>query len=163
MEIRPASAEDMLYLERVLGPERTAFYRHRLKRQGVILTSWEGEEPTGAVYVTWEPADEDLVRLHLPGVPFVHRLHVVPGLRNRGRGKALVREAEELDEVRMAGRLAAGVDLDEDQVAGWWTRLGYREWEHGIAETVREEYAPDGTVGTVPDLCRIFVKDLDSS
>jgi GNAT superfamily N-acetyltransferase len=151
----------MLYLERVLGPERTAFYRQRLKRQGVVLTSWEGEDPIGAVYVTWEPADEDIVRKHLPGVPFVHRLHVVAARRNNGRGRALLREAEELDEVRMAGRLGAGIDLDNDRVIHWYERLGYREWAHGIVETWREEHVPDGTVQIVPDLCRIFVKDLD--
>ncbi|MEV0719032.1 GNAT family N-acetyltransferase [Asanoa sp. NPDC050611] len=161
MEIRPASAEDMLYLERVLGPERTAFYRHRLKRQGVVLTSWEGEDLTGTVYVTWEPADEDQVRLHLPGVPFVHRLYVVPGLRKKGRGQALLREAEELDEVRLAGRLGIGIDLDNDVVVSLYERLGYREWAHGIVETTREEHLPDGTVATYPDFCRIFVKDLD--
>ncbi|GIF77669.1 GNAT family N-acetyltransferase [Asanoa siamensis] len=161
MEIRPASAEDMLYLERVLGPERTAFYRHRLKRQGVVLTCWEAEDVTGAVYVTWEPADEELVRKHLPGVPFVHRLLVLPGLRNNGRGRALLREAEELDEVRLAGRLATGIDLDNDRVIGLYERLGYREWDHGIVATVREEHQFDGTVAIEPDFCRIFVKDLD--
>lgn len=151
----------MLYLERVLGPERTAFYWQRLKRQGVVLTSWEGEDPIGAVYVTWEPADEDIVRKHLPGVPFVHRLHVVAARRNNGRGRALLREAEELDEVRMAGRLGAGIDLDNDRVIHWYERLGYREWAHGIVETWREEHVPDGTVQIAPDVCRIFVKDLD--
>lgn len=161
MEIRPASAEDMLYLERVLGPERTAFYRHRLKRQGVVLTSWEGDDLTGTVYVTWEPADEDQVCRHLPGVPFVHRLYVVPGRRKSGRGKALLREAEEIDEVRMAGRIGIGIDLDNGGVVPFYERLGYREWPHGIVDTIREEHLSDGTVATYPDRCRIFVKDLD--
>lgn len=151
----------MLHLERALGAERTAFYRHRLERRGIVLTAWEGGMFIGAVYVTWEPADEEVVRRHLPGVPFIHRLYVLTGLRNHGRGRALLRAAEELDEVRMAGRLAAGVDLDNDRVLSLYARTGYHEWPHGIVETIREDHRPDGTVHTVPDFCRIFVKDLD--
>jgi GNAT superfamily N-acetyltransferase len=151
----------MLPLERVLGPERTAFYRTRLKRDGVVLLAWEGEEPVGAVFVTWEAADEEVVRKHLPGVPFVHRLHVPAGLRERGLGRSLLREAEDVDEVRLAGRLAAGVDLLNTRVVGLYRRLRYQEWSHGIVDTIWEQYEPDGTVLTVPDRCRIFVKDLD--
>src|ERR1700754_4588653 len=162
VEIRPASAEDMLPLERALGPERTAFYRTRLKRNGVVLLAWQGEEPVGVVFVTWEAADEEVVRKHLPGVPFVHRLHVPAGLRERGLGHSLLREAEDVDEVRLAGRLAAGVDLRNTRGLGLYRRLGYQEWGRGIVDTFREQYERDGTVLTAPDRCRIFVKDLDS-
>jgi len=151
----------MLHVERVLGAEQAAFYSLRLDRKGVVLTAWERGCLIGAVYVTWEPADEEVVRKYLPGVPFIHRLHVLEALRDKGRGRALLREAEDLDEVRAAGRLAAGIDPHNRRVVSFYERLGYREWGHGIVETVQESYLPDGSVATEPDLCRIFVKDLD--
>ncbi|MDG4821836.1 GNAT family N-acetyltransferase [Asanoa sp. WMMD1127] len=151
----------MRAIERVLGAERAAFYRLRLDRRGVVLTAWASDHLVGAVYVTWEPADEDVVRQHLPDVPFLHRLYVLPPLRNKGRGTALLGAAEALAEVRAAGRLAAGIDPRNVRVVGLYERLGYREWPHGLVETVQEHYAPDGEVATEPDVCRIFVKDLD--
>ncbi|SNT44501.1 Acetyltransferase (GNAT) family protein [Asanoa hainanensis] len=153
----------MLALSDVLGGERAAFYRRRMKHQGTVRTAWEGNDLVGVVYVTWEPALEASVRENLPGVPLVHKLHVVPQCRGRGWGAELVRDAENLEEVQLAGTLAAGVDLDNEAAVGFWERLGYREWEYGVVETVKELDKPDGTLEIVPDKCRIFSKVFDSA
>lgn len=163
VEIRPSSTEDLPHLKQAFGAARAAPYSDLLKRAGVLLVSWERGSPTGAVFVRLDEADEEVVQKNLSGVPFVHRLFVPRHLRNQGRGRALVRAAEGLDEVRKECRLGAGIDLDSDALARWWSRLGYREWDHGLVHTQQENYEDDGTnSGSTPDCCRIFVRDLSS-
>jgi GNAT superfamily N-acetyltransferase len=147
-------------IERVLGHNQAHFYRRRLDRGGVILTAWHENELTGAICVSFEPADEPLIRQHLAGVPLLYRLQVKDGKRSQGIGTGLITQAEQLVKGRNHSTLAFGVDTGNRRPMRLYRRLGYREWDHGEVDTVRELYTIDGQLDSVPDRCMIFVKRL---
>jgi GNAT superfamily N-acetyltransferase len=155
----------MVTLARVLGVEDVRFYRRRLHQPGVVLVARLGDSPAGALFISWGPADEAVVRDHLPGVPILHRLRVRADRRGQGIGSRLLELAEE--RLRAAGHdrvavgIATGVDPPaEERVIRFYARVGYREWEHGLVATVDEAHPSDHEVVTSPDACRIFVKAL---
>jgi|SRR5215467_13487756 len=157
--IRTASAEDMPTVARVLGPDLADFYRRRLDCGGVVLASWRADELVGAIYVSWDPADEPVICAQLPGVPLLYRLLVREDLRKHGIATGLVRASETL--LRSSGftQIAVGVDPDNYQAIRLYDRLGYAESPLGEIATFQERY-DDGELTTVPDRCLVYVKRL---
>src|SRR5215217_8109929 len=89
LNIRPTAAEDVPEIEYVLGRDQARFYSSRLGRPGTVLGAWLKGELTAALYVSWESADEPEVKLRLPDVPLLYRLHVREDLRRRRIGTTL--------------------------------------------------------------------------
>ena len=167
VDVRPATVEDMSALERVLGVEDVRFYRRQLHQPGVVLVAWLGGDLVGALHVSWAGADEPEVRAHLPGVPILHRLRVRADLRRRGYGGQLLEDAERRlrkdGHARVIAGITTGVNIDrkaEELVVRFYGRHGYREWPHGVIDTVDERHPSDDGIVTTPDQCRIFVKTL---
>jgi GNAT superfamily N-acetyltransferase len=159
LRIAPAVPGDIDRLGRTFGPAAYAYYRERSHRQGVLLLARVGDRAVGAVYVSTEPAQESAIIQHLGKVPMLHKLMVDELVQRRFVGTKLVAAAErELRGMRHR-RVAIGVDVDNPRAAQLYLRLGYREWAHGLLETVRED-VKDGRVIILPDECRIFVKYL---
>jgi GNAT superfamily N-acetyltransferase len=65
-----------------------------------------------------------------PGVCYLERLSVLPHMRRRGFGKALV--AHVLSEARGLGclRVGIGVIADQSELKDWYRRLGFVETEN---------------------------------
>jgi len=159
LRIAPAVPGDIDRLGRTFGPAAYAYYRERSHRQGVLLVAQVGNRAVGAVYVSTEPALESAIIQHLGKVPMLHKLMVDEPVQRRLVGTKLVAAAEgELRRMHHR-RVAIGVDVDNPRAARLYQRLGYREWAHGLLETVRED-VKDGRVILLPDECRIFLKYL---
>jgi probable F420-dependent oxidoreductase len=85
--------------------------------------------PIGAVFVSWDVADEPEVRRHLAGVPTIFHLHVAPAHRHRGVGRALLRRAEQRLRERGHSRVLLGVDRSNQVARDLYLWLGYRHPE----------------------------------
>jgi GNAT superfamily N-acetyltransferase len=146
---------------RVLGPRHADFYSRHLHRGGVVLSAWRSDQLVGAVYVSWDPADERKIRWLLRGVPLLHHLHILEGRRRQRIGTELVRAAEALARERGHRRVAVGIDLENRAAVLLYRHLGFRGWRWGKVRTVRDLYHADGRLaGRRRDKCRVFVKDL---
>jgi GNAT superfamily N-acetyltransferase len=164
MLVRITITGDLPRLVRVFGQE--LFFAERLDLQhqgrGILFAGWLGEVPTGVVYLRLEAADEREIRERLPGVALLQHLEVRADRRNQGVGTALIAAVEDWLRAREHSRVALGVRLDNPGATRLYARLGYVEWPHPAIETMREEYLPSGERRQVPELCRIFVKELDA-
>ncbi len=129
-EIRVADLDDIRSLRRALGAEHFDFFhgRHHLQEQdlGEILVAFTAHGPVGAVFVSWDVADEPEVRRHLAGVPMIFHLHVAPRHRHRGVGRRLLRHAEETLRKRGHSRVLLGVDKSNDVARELYLWLGYQ-------------------------------------
>jgi predicted N-acetyltransferase YhbS len=160
--IRPADPGDLTTLADVMGDRE--FFDDRISRQlderGLLLTAWEDGQVVGDVYLWWEPADEDEVREHKPGVPVLNHLQVVAGRRNLGIGTRLVRAAEQLLRDRRHEQVVLAVELDNVGAARLYDRLGFRDWNHGQVICYSDVSLPDGTRKSSPEVCYMLTKRL---
>ena len=129
VEVRVAEPDDIDQLARALGPKHHEYFRSRLPRQlrgrGEILVAFRDAHPAGAVFVSWEAADEPAVRRHLPGVPTIFHLHVAPAHRRKGVATSLIRHAEQRLRRRGHRRVLLGVDTSNQPARRLYQRLGY--------------------------------------
>ncbi|WP_344856537.1 GNAT family N-acetyltransferase [Amycolatopsis ultiminotia] len=160
--IRPAEQTDAVPLGAALGDQR--YFEDRLTRQakglGVLFTAWRGRTPVGALYLWLEDAEEPPIRGHLPGVPLLTHLEVLPDQRNRGIGAALVRAVERHLADHGHARGALAVRTDNTRAARLYRRLGYRDWGHGTVVCYSERTLPDGRTVSEPERCHVLVKGL---
>ena len=164
LEIRSAEAVE---LDEIVGAlVQPAYFADRLDRQrtrlGLLLVAWLDRRPVGDVYLWCEPAFEEIVVRHLPGVPLLTHLEVLPNHRNRGIGTQLVVHAETHLRDRGFTRVALSVGEENKNARRLYERLGYVEWDHGCLTTISEVFGPDGTVRKVADATksRLMVKQL---
>ncbi|WP_326833922.1 GNAT family N-acetyltransferase [Amycolatopsis rhabdoformis] len=160
--IREAGEADVAKLTAALGGGE--YFANRLARQaeglGVLLTAWWAGQPVGDLYLWLEAAEEREIRIRLPGVPLLMHLEVLPAVRNRGVGGALVRAAEERLTERGHRRGALAVRTDNTDAARLYRRLGYRDWGHGTVVCYAENVQPDGRTVSEAEVCHVFVKNL---
>lgn len=84
------------------------------------LIAWNGEEPVGHAHLAWSGT-------HLR-LPEIQDMFVLPELRARGIGTALVRAAEQLARDRGWERISLSVSLDGNPAARrLYERLGYAD------------------------------------
>ncbi|MFI6738028.1 GNAT family N-acetyltransferase [Nonomuraea sp. NPDC050451] len=161
-DIRQAVHPDLPAMVDSLGQE--GYFTDRLARQdsghGVLLVAWESGVAVGDVYVWLGPAEEPELRTHLPGVALLTHLEVVPWMRNRGIGTALLWAAEERLLADGHDQVALGVGLDNPDALRLYQRRGYAEWPHGEVATTDVVYHPNGGLELRPELCRILVRKL---
>jgi GNAT superfamily N-acetyltransferase len=142
VEIRWATASDLPAL--VDAMQQAEFFTDRLARQamgnGVLLVAWLGRRPVGNVYLWLESAEERELREHLPDVPLITHLEVLPDHRNRRIGTSILEEAERLLRARGHARVALGVDVENHRAARLYERLGYCEWPYPTVRTSRDTF-----------------------
>jgi ribosomal protein S18 acetylase RimI-like enzyme len=162
--IRVAEPVDLEALPETLGPGHQAFYRSRLTLQknglGEILLAFVEDAPIGAVFISWDRADEPEIRKHLDGVPMIFRLHVAPKHRHRGIGRSLLRRAEQHLRERGHSRVLLGVDKSNVTARDLYVWLGYeRPAEPELSDLggVAEPGQPGHSVAEAYD---ILVADL---
>jgi GNAT superfamily N-acetyltransferase len=163
-KVRIETAKKKDVLDRVTEEADRRFFLDRLRRRGFrrgqVYLAYDGSTPVGYVYLRLEEAEEAQLRGGLPGTPLLERLRVLPGYRRKGIGRELVAAAEEGARRKRRRRIALGVDEHEPDPIGFYLRIGYREWPHGLVETFKEERRDDGTWTRRTEYCRIFVKEL---
>lgn len=160
--IRQAVGVDLPSLVRALGqPE---FFADRLARQrrgrGVLFTAWLDSEPIGDVYLWLEPAEEPEIRTHLPGVPLLTHLEVLPCHRNRGVGTKLIEAIENHLLAHGFDRVALAVELTNDSAARLYHRLGFFDWGHSEVLCYHFERVPEGGWKQCSASCQVLVKTL---
>lgn len=160
--IEPFDEADLPRLVGSLGNERFLTRRLRLagRGHGILLGARLDDVPVGFVYLWLAPAEEPEVRRWLPDVPILNRLHVGPGYRRRGIGRAIIEEAAR--RLRAAGhkQVALGVDPDNHPARRLYERLGFRDWGHGMITGRAEADLGSGRTGRSREPFTILVKDL---
>jgi GNAT superfamily N-acetyltransferase len=159
LRIAPGVFGDLDRLGRTFGPQAYAYYLRRSRQQGVLVVARIGERAVGAVFAATGPAPEPDIIRRLGHLPMLHRLMVDEPLRSRGVGTGLISRAEAELRRRRLRRVAVGVDVDNAAAARLYQRLGYREWAYGLLATEREDIK-DGRLITLPDECRVLIKNL---
>lgn len=159
LRITPGLSRDLDRVGRAFGPVARDYYRERSHRPGALLIAQVGQLVVGAVFVSTEPAHESAIVRHLGMVPMLHKLMVDEKVRHKRIGTRLIAAAEGRLRKQGRRRLAVGVDTDNPGAARLYRRLGYREWSHGLLETIREDIK-DGKVILLPDECHVFIKHL---
>jgi GNAT superfamily N-acetyltransferase len=158
MEGRPGAGDQEPYF--------TEAFRRQERGDGILLVALLDGRPVGDVYVQLGGPTEEVLRERLPGVPLLMHLEVHEEIRNRGIGSAIIARVEH--ELRGLGhrRVALGVRLDNKKAARLYERLGYTQLDENgkqfVLSTVKVEWI-DGKAQHLPDVCWVYVKDLDDS
>jgi GNAT superfamily N-acetyltransferase len=162
--VRLAGSVDLDRLVGALG--QRAYFAERLAFQqqgrGLLLVAWQGANPVGDVYLKLEDHTEELLRDELAGLPLLTHLEVLPHLRNRGIGTALLRHSE--TELGRLGypMVTLGVHPDNTGAIRLYRRDGYRAFpeENRIIKTIRYWWDEAGKRHEEVEECVVFVKDL---
>ncbi len=133
-EVRTATVEDAGVVGRLLWDFNTEFetptpsaeefaarFARLLALDEVLVLLTGGEEPTGFAYLTLRPtpySDGPLAQLE--------ELYVLPHLRNRGVGTALLQQALELCRERNAGEMHVNVDAVDTDTRRFYERHGFQ-------------------------------------
>jgi GNAT superfamily N-acetyltransferase len=162
VKVRQACTDDLGALAGTLG--QRDFFADRLSRQaagrGVLITAWSGNQLIGADYLWLEDAEEPEIFQHLPGVPLLTHLEVVPTHRSRNVGTMLVTATEQKALDLGHTRIALAVDLLNPDAERLYRRLGYHRWDHGPVLCFDKLRQPDGTYRFRGEFCHVLVKDL---
>ncbi|HEY3606405.1 MAG TPA: GNAT family N-acetyltransferase [Pseudonocardiaceae bacterium] len=165
VDIRQACYADMMPLYRAMGSEEFFAERYEWQKndRGVLFIAWRGDKPVGDVYLWLEAAEEFLIRQHLPSVPLLTHLEVLPAFRNQGIGTKLIKAVE--DHLIEAGceRIALAVRVDNDNAARLYRDLEYRDWGHGEVTCMPYATNEDGCLTAELERCHVMVKELHSS
>jgi len=165
VHIRRARYRDMKPLYRAMGSAE--FFAERYTRQekgdGVLFIAWLGGQPVGDVYLWLEAADEEIIRKHLPAVPLLTHLEVLPEFRKQGIGTNLIAAVEKYLTDKGYDRIALAVRVDNKNAARLYWDLEYRVWEHGEVVCFPYTSNDDGCSTIEPEVCHVMVKELHSS
>jgi GNAT superfamily N-acetyltransferase len=166
VDIRQACYADMMPLYRAM--DSAEFFAERYERQkndkGVLFIAWLGDEPVGDVYLWLEAADEEIIRNHLPSVPLLTHLEVLPEFRNQGIGTKLILAVEEhVIDTGRSNRIALAVRVDNKNATRLYWDLEYRDWGHGEVECIPYTSNEDGCLTVESEVCHVMVKELHSS
>lgn len=154
--IRPASENDIVTLEGVLktcggAKENDHFIRcfHEQRTgQRQIYIAFHEDRPAGYVHLVWAPVYAPFARA---GIPEIQDLNVIPDLRQKGIGTALMELCEQ--ECRNAGKTEIGLGVGLYGSYGpaqrLYVRRGYLPDGNGIV--YKEETVKSGGVCPVND------------
>ena len=160
--VRRMHDSDLVSVVAAMGQRH--YFADRLARQaaghGVVLLALDGGNVVGDVYVWLSPADEPELREHLPGVPLLNHLEVLPARQSRGIGTRIIAAAERTVYDLAYHRLALGVGVDNPRARKLYERLGYVDWGHGTVDTRYDIHRDDGRVDTFRETIAVLVKNL---
>jgi len=148
--IRESREEDLPLLEQTSPSPGTSRFHHRrherqVRGEAVYLIAWLDGSPVGNLCLILSGPDNDEARERLAHGPEINAFDVVPAIRNRGIGSALIDAAER--RARDLGHTATvlGVEVGNHAAHRLYERLGYRDWPYGETE---ESYTWTDDTGT---------------
>jgi ribosomal protein S18 acetylase RimI-like enzyme len=162
LDVRQADFDDLRLLAASFG-ERTYFddrYERQKNGLGVLFTAWLNRLAVGHVYLWLQDAEEPLIKQHLPGIPLLTHLRVLPRYRNRRFGTRLIAEVQDYLEQDDYWHVALAARTDNDEAIRLYQRLDYRDWGHGLVECVAVRTNPDGYVEYESEQCHVLIRRL---
>ena len=121
MELYASARFDQGQLRASVGNVRARLLRALDQDEVQVLIAFLGTEPAGYALLTTSP----LLPLGNCAGPSVEHLHVVPGLRRRGVGRALLRRAVHLAQAEGAEQIACTVLPGDRDYTRYMARLGF--------------------------------------
>ncbi|WP_432545159.1 GNAT family N-acetyltransferase [Kineococcus sp. SYSU DK002] len=121
MELYASARFDQAQLRASVEHVRSRLVRSLELGEVRVLLAFLGAEPAGYALVTTTP----LLPLGNCAGPSIEHLHVVPGLRRRGVGRALLRRAVHLAESEGADQVACTVLPGDRDFTRYVARLGF--------------------------------------
>ncbi|WP_432515358.1 GNAT family N-acetyltransferase [Kineococcus sp. SYSU DK001] len=121
MELYASARFDQAQLRASVEHVRSRLVRSLELGEVRVLLAFLGPEPAGYALVTTTP----LLPLGNCAGPSIEHLHVVPGLRRRGVGRALLRRAVHLAESEGADQVACTVLPGDREFTRYVARLGF--------------------------------------
>ncbi|MBU2662446.1 GNAT family N-acetyltransferase [Actinoplanes bogorensis] len=156
--MRIAEANERDVEQFVRNEQDRTFFLDRLRhpgfRGGRVFLAIEGNRAVGYVYLRLETAEEFKLRFFLRRAPLLEKLRVDKDQQGRGVGRLLVGMAEATAWAHRRRRIALGVVVENPEPIGFYQRLGYAEWRHGLIKAYKN--GPKSEI----ELCRVFVKKL---
>lgn len=160
--MRRAVPEDLPTIKASLGLD--SFSEARLaweaNAEGALLVAWLDGVPAGWGYLSLAPANTADIREHLPGVPLLKHLEVLPHLRGRGVGTEIIRVAEAEAKGMGHDMVALAVGVENARARQLYERMGFLDWGLGTVTTFWENVLPDGRFGRFSEVVNILVKRL---
>ena len=160
--VRQAEAADLELLPIALGTPD--YFADRLRRQnaglGTLFIAWRTDQPVGIVYLWLEEAEERPIRTHLPDVPLLTHLEVLPEHRNQRIGTALIAQVEATARKLGKKAVALAVRTDNADAERLYKRLEYEHWSHGEITCYAEHRLPDDEVELEAETCYVMVRSL---
>jgi len=137
--IRVCTEPDLVPLARCFssGDARVHAFRYARQQDGksVYLIAWLAGIPVGHLDLWWQAAEDcPHARPHLAECPELNSLAVLPAYRSQGIGTQLIVAAEEMARGRCFREVCVGVEPENTRARSLYTRLGYRDWGHGVVE-----------------------------
>ena len=139
-------------------------YHKQTEGKGLYATAWQGDTPTGILFVAWGGSVAEVVRASFPGCPHLTDLSVLPEYRRQGIATQLLDYAE--TEARQRGHKRIGLDVDlclpNCRIAhGIYSRRGYRDTgiEHMDSYTALDA---SGREAVIEEKLWSMVKELGS-
>ncbi len=166
VQVRLVEEGDVAPLERQaeLGPPEKHRPRYLSQKRGELayFVAWGGDRPAGHVVLVWAGTLDQPMASRLAGCPNIEDLLVIPDLRRRGLGSALMEAAEGLAMRYGYRRIGLGVALDNHVARTLYERRGYEDSGFG-------EYAHDSCVYSEgryqirTEICIYLIKELGSA
>ena len=137
--IRICSERDIVLLARQFssGASRVHAFRYARQQDGrsTYLVAWLGEVPVGHLDLRWQGAEESpIAQQYLAEYPELNGIVVLPEYRSQGIGTRLIAAAEQIARERGFREVCLGVNIENVRARSLYTRLGYRDWGHGVVE-----------------------------
>ncbi|WP_328295960.1 GNAT family N-acetyltransferase [Kineococcus sp. NBC_00420] len=121
MELYSSARFDQGQLRASVGSVRARLERAMEAGEVQVLIAFLGAEPAGYALLTTSP----LLPLGSTAGPSIEHLHVVPALRRRGVGRALLRRALHLAQAEGAEQIACTVLPGDRDYTRYMARLGF--------------------------------------
>ncbi|MEW9266751.1 GNAT family N-acetyltransferase [Kineococcus endophyticus] len=121
MELYASARFDQAQLRASVESVRARLVRSLASGEVRVLLAFCGAEPAGYALLTTSP----LLPLGNCAGPSIEHLHVVPGLRRRGVGRALLRRAVHVAESEGADQIACTVLPGDRDYTRYLARLGF--------------------------------------
>ena len=124
----------------------------------MYLVAWLGPRPVGHANLRWGPMYQS-VRSELT-CPEINALAVLPDVRNRGIGSALIAECERLSSLRGCRQICIGARTDNDAARRLYERAGYRDWGRGDVAVSWLTLDDEGREWMHEEVCDYLVKEI---
>lgn len=134
-------------------------YRVQLAGQGLYLVARLDGHAVGHILLRWQSTN-DTLRLWGISEPYVEALGVIPALRSRGVGTALMQSVEEAARQQGYSHIGLAVGLENTRARALYERLGYRDAERPPFEVSWSYVDESGQTRREGEMCVYLTKPL---